>query len=309
MKKRDSIMRVGFIGLGVMGLPMLENLAARGEHDLLAFDRAAEPLKRLEAHPAFGTSLRIAATPAVFGDRDIVVTMLPDSAITNAVVLGAEGEAGLLDVLPPGALIVDMGSSNPIETGKLAQAAQARGIDLIDAPVSGAVVKARSGTLAILVGGDDRQFERARPVLEVMGTAIIRAGQVSSAHAMKALNNYVYAAGLLAVSEALALARALDLDVEVFADVLNASSGRNVASETKLKQFMIPETFSGGFALRLMEKDLRVARALQETTGMQAPELELCASIWRDALAAFGPRADNTEIYRHVAALRAGTEG
>lgn len=302
-------MRVGFIGLGVMGLPMLENLAEKGDHDLLAFDRAAEPLRRLEAHPSFGRSLRIAATPAAFADCEIVVTMLPDSAITNAVLLGTEGEAGLLDSLARGALIIDMGSSNPLETTRLAQAAQAKGIDLIDAPVSGAVVKARSGTLAILVGGDDRQFERARPVLEAMGTAIIRAGRVGAAHSMKALNNYVYAAGLLAVAETLALARALGLDVEVFADVLNASSGRNVASETKLKQFMIPETFAGGFALRLMEKDLRVARSLQETTGLCAPELELCASVWRGALAELGPRADNTEVYRHVAALHATKEG
>lgn len=302
-------MRVGFIGLGVMGLPMVENLAGTGEFDLIAFDRAAEPLRRLEAHASFGKSLRIAATPADLADREIVVTMLPDSTITNAVLLGTEGEAGLLDTLAPGALVIDMGSSNPVETGKLAQAAGANGIDLIDAPVSGAVVKARSGTLAILAGGDDRQFERARPVLETMGDTIIRAGRVGSAHAMKALNNYVYAAGLLAVSEALAMARALELDVEVFADVLNASSGRNVASETKLKQFMIPETFAGGFALRLMEKDLRVARSLQEATGLQAPELELCATIWRNALTELGPRADNTEVYRHVAALRRNREG
>ncbi|MBN9469366.1 MAG: oxidoreductase [Rhodospirillales bacterium SCN 65-16] len=302
-------MRVGFIGLGVMGLPMLENLAGRPDLDLVAFDRAAEPLKQLEGHPSFSTSLRIASAPAEFADREIVVTILPDSTITNAVILGSNGEAGLLNCLQPGAMIIDMGSSNPVETGKLAQAATAKGIALIDAPVSGAVVKARSGTLAILVGGDDAEFQRARPVLEAMGTAIIRSGRVGSAHAMKALNNYVYAAGLLAVSETLAMARALDLDVEVFADVLNASSGRNVASETKLKQFMIPETFAGGFALRLMEKDLRVARSLQETTGLHAPELELCASIWRDALAELGPRADNTEVYRHVAALRGTREG
>lgn len=302
-------MRVGFIGLGMMGLPMLENLAGRGEYDLLAFDRAAEPLKQLEVHPCFGASLRIAAAPAEFADREIIVTMLPDSTITSEVILGADGQAGLVGTLAQGALIIDMGSSNPLETDKLALAAEAKGIDLIDAPVSGAVVKARSGTLAVLVGGDDRQFERARPVLEAMGTAIIRTGQVGSAHAMKALNNYVYAAGLLAVSETLALARALNLDVEVFADVLNASSGRNVASETKLKQFMIPGTFAGGFALRLMEKDLRVARSLQETTGLKAPELELCASIWGTALAELGPRADNTEIYRHVTAPHATAEG
>lgn len=302
-------MRVGFIGLGVMGLPMLENLAGRDGFDLLAFDRAPEPVRRLEGHPSFGKSLRIAASPIELADREIVVAMLPDSAITNAVILGAEGEPGLLDSLPRGAMIIDMGSSNPLETGKLAQAAEAKGIDLIDAPVSGAVVKARSGTLAILVGGNDEQFQRAHPVLEAMGTAIIRAGRVGAAHAMKALNNYVYAAGLLAVAETLAMARALELDVEVFADVLNASSGRNVASETKLKQFMIPETFAGGFALRLMEKDLRVARSLQETTGLCAPELELCASIWRGALTELGPRADNTEVYRHVAALRATKQG
>jgi 3-hydroxyisobutyrate dehydrogenase len=296
-------MRVGFVGLGMMGLPMLENLASRGGFDLVAFDRSAEPLRALERHSAYGTTLRTASTLSALSDCEIVVTMLPDSSITNAVILGQGGEPGLLDVLPSGALIIDMGSSNPVETAKLEKAAHKKGIDLIDAPVSGAVVKARAGTLAILVGGDDARFERARPVLEAMGSAIIRAGRVGAAHSMKALNNYVYAAGLLAVAETLAMVRALDLDADIFADVLNASSGRNVASETKLKQFIIPETFGGGFALRLMEKDLRTALALQKETGVRAPELELCASLWADALAKLGPAVDNTEIYRHVAGV------
>jgi 3-hydroxyisobutyrate dehydrogenase len=131
-------------------------------------------------------------------------------------------------------------------------------------------------------------------------------GAVGSAHAMKALNNYVYAAGLLAVSEAVLIAERMQLDPAIFADVLNASSGRNVASETKLKQFIIPRDFAGGFAMALQAKDIATATRLQAVTGVDAPLLALCDGFWKDALAQAEPGADNTAIYCHVAARSAG---
>ena len=140
-----------------------------------------------------------------------------------------------------------------------------------------------------MAGGDAADLERARPLLSRMGATLIPTGAVGSAHAMKALNNYVYAAGLLAASEALLIARRMGLDLDVFTDVLNASSGRNVATETKLRQFIVPGSYAGGFALALMAKDLRTADALQAHAGVRVGQLSLCAGLWQRALAEMEP--------------------
>lgn len=292
--------KLGFVGLGMMGLPMLENLARDERWTILAYDSAEAPFERLAGHPAWNTRLTRAASLAALADCEVVITMLPNSPITNTVVLGAAGQAGLAELLRPGALLIDMGSSNPAETLRLAQALAQRGLAMLDAPVSGAVAKAANGTLAIMAGGQEADLDRARPILQCMGATIIHTGAVASAHAMKALNNYVYAAGLLAVSEALAIARRMDLDPDILADVLNASSGRNVATETKLKQFIIPETYNGGFALALMAKDLDTAQSLQALTGLEARQLSLCAGLWKAALAHLPAGSDNTAIHRYL---------
>jgi len=292
--------KIGFIGLGMMGLPMLENLATAADLEIRAFDTAEAPFARLAGHAAWGSTLARATALEALAGCEVVITMLPNSPITNAVVAGEGGRAGLANILAAGATVVDMGSSNPADTRRLAATLAGRGIALVDAPVSGAVAKARAGTLAIMAGGDPAHVERVRALLEHMGETLIVTGAVGSAHAMKALNNYVYAAGLLAASEALLIAQRMDLDAGIFASVLNASSGRNVATETKLAQFIIPGTFNAGFAMRLQAKDLATAAGLQALAGVEAPQLSLCASLWQQAAGALDPRADNTEIIRYL---------
>ena len=298
------MLKLGFIGLGMMGLPMLENLARAPGIEIQAYDRDAGKLDRLKPHPAWGRSLHAAAHLADLASCEVIITMLPNSAITNAVIEGASGEPGLAALLPRGATLIDMGSSNPAETLRLAPKLREAGITLIDAPVSGAVAKAANGTLAIMAGGAAADLDRVRPILSHMGATLIHTGAVGSAHAMKALNNYVYAAGLLAASEAMLIAQGMGLDPDVFTQVLNASSGRNVATETKLAQFIVPRTFNGGFALALMAKDLRTADSLQELAGLPAPLLSLCAATWQQAVQALPATADNTEIYRYLEAQR-----
>jgi 3-hydroxyisobutyrate dehydrogenase len=289
---------VGFIGLGMMGLPMARSLLRRG-HALVACD-PSEAARGALAEGAAPGALRFVGAPAEVAAAEAcsaIVLMLPDSRVVAQVM---EGPGGLLPVLRPGQLVVDMGSSEPAETRRLEAAAAGRGAALIDAPVSGSVAKATSGTLAIMVGGDDAAYAKAEPVLRGMGETLIRTGAAGSAHAMKALNNYVYAAGLLATAEALRMAEALGLDLPVLADVLNASSGRNVATETKVKQDILPGRYQGGFQLGLMRKDLETAGAIAAETGFDARQLALCRGVWNEAVAALGPKADNTEIHRFL---------
>jgi 3-hydroxyisobutyrate dehydrogenase len=291
---------VGFIGLGMMGLPMARSLLRRGR-SLIACDPNVAARAAL-AEGAGPGAVCFVETPAAVADvAQAIVLMLPDSRIVAQVI---EGPGGLLAGLRLGQVVIDMGSSVPAETRRLAALAAARGAALIDAPVSGSVVKAKAGTLAIMAGGDDAAWAQAEPVLRDMGETLIRTGAVGSAHAMKALNNYVYAAGLLATAEALRMAEAMQLDLPVFADVLNASSGRNVATETKVKQEILPGRYQGGFQLGLMRKDLETAGAIAADTGVDAKSLALCRALWTEAVAALGPKADNTEIHRFLGGAR-----
>ena len=276
--------RVGFIGLGMMGRPMAMNLAAK-----------QVPLSTLDAAGVTLEGVPVAAdATALAGQSRLIILMLPDSRAVAAVM------PALLPALQPQSLVIDMGSSEPGETRRWSMELAQRGCGMLDAPVSGSVPKARAGTLAIMVGGSDADFPRAEPVLRAMGEAIIRTGSIGSAHAMKALNNYVYAAGLLAVSEAAQMAEAQGLDLGIFARVLNASSGRNIASETKLAQEITPRRYAGGFQLGLMRKDLETAGAIAAASGVEAPLLALLRARWSEALAELGPRADNTEIHRYI---------
>jgi 3-hydroxyisobutyrate dehydrogenase len=275
---------VGFVGLGMMGRPMAMNLAAK-QVPLTTFDAAGVTLEGVPA---------VADASALAGACRLIILMLPDSKAVASVM------GGLLPALQPGSLVIDMGSSEPGETRRWAEALAEKGCAMLDAPVSGSVPKARAGTLAIMVGGADADFTRAEPVLRAMGEAIIRTGAVGSAHAMKALNNYIYAAGLLAVSEAAQMAEAQGLDLGIFAQVLNASSGRNIASETKLAQEITSRRYAGGFQLGLMRKDLETAGGIAQATGAEAPLLALLRARWTEALAVLGPRADNTEIHRYI---------
>ncbi len=302
MKQPEELMTnntvVGFVGLGMMGLPMVEHLAASAGIEVRVHDQSSARIDLLRAHPAWGQGLQAVASLRHLAVCDVVITMLPNSAITDAVVLGDPQKPGLCSVLKAPTVVVDMGSSHPERTLELAQRLLASGVALLDAPVSGSVAKARSGTLSIMVGGPEAAYDRVRAVLQTMGSQLIRTGEVGSAHAMKALNNYVYAAGLLATSEALLVARRMGLDLDVFAEVLNASSGRNVATETKLRQFMISREFDGGFALGLQAKDLATARSLQQATGVTAPQMNLCADLWQQAVNELEVGVDNTAILR-----------
>jgi 3-hydroxyisobutyrate dehydrogenase len=234
--------------------------------------------------------------------------MLPDGNAVRAVVLGKDGAGdGLLAGLARGSILIDMSSSSPLGTRELGARLAERGVEMLDAPVSGGVRKAEDATLSIMVGGGAQTIARCRPVLEAMGKQIFLTGPLGSGHAMKALNNYVSATGLVAAVEAVLAAARFGLDAGTVVDVLNASTGMNHSTLNKFRRFILSRTFDSGFSLDLMVKDLRTALEVARATGSPAPLAEACVEAWTEAQAALGPGLDHTAVVRYWENL-AGTE-
>ena len=286
-------MTVAFVGLGMMGRPMGGHLVRAGFSVRVA-DASASMLDAFcKEHPA---AVRCASAAEAAMGAGILLTMLPNGAIVREVALGA-GMKG-------GQLLLDMSSSAPMGTRTLGEELGRQGVVMVDAPVSGGVAKARDATLAIMAGGLPEHVERARPVLEKLGAKIIPTGPLGSGHAMKALNNYVSAAGLAAAAEALLVARAFGLDPAVMTDVLNASTGRNNSTENKLKQHILSGTFAAGFAMDLMAKDLATALDLAHAVKVPTPLAEACIALWNSASKDL-PGADHTAIFEFLGNLQA----
>ena len=286
--------RIGFIGLGMMGTPMVQCLAKAGFELYLAdadTSRADALAKEIGA-------VRLDAGNAA--SLDALITMLPNSAIVESVLLDGDATAWAR-LLPKGAVVIDMSSSEPERSRKLGATLAKMGLDYLDAPVSGGVKKAKEGTLAILAGGDASVLDTCRPVLEAMGKSVLHIGTAGSGHAAKALNNYVSAAGLMATVEALHIAERFGIDPAAMTDVLNASTGRSNTSENKVKQFMLSGSYASGFALQLMNKDLKIARAVSEAVGYPMKLGMTCTSVWEEVSQRSTPATDHTEMYRLLA--------
>ncbi|WP_420104021.1 NAD(P)-dependent oxidoreductase [Bosea sp. (in: a-proteobacteria)] len=289
---------IAFIGLGQMGLPMARRLIAAGFSV-----RGADPAEAARAALVeAGGSAFSAAKQAVAG-ADAVITMLPTGRIVREALLGPGGAAAALSEGTP---VIDMSSSAPTDTVSLAAELSPMGLVLLDAPVSGGVKRAIDGSLAIMVGGPAEAVERVRPVLEAMGKSIFATGPIGSGHAMKALNNYVSAAGLIAACEALLVGGRFGLAPDTIVDVLNASTGRNNSTEVKMKPFIISEAYNSGFSLALMAKDLHIAADLAEHLELPLPQIQAVATLWEEAKAELPAQADHTEIHRHLKALADG---
>jgi 3-hydroxyisobutyrate dehydrogenase len=288
----EQLKQIGFIGLGNMGFPMAARLAAAG-YALSVYDaRSDVQINFLKGHSATGS-----ATPAeAASGRDAVITMLPDGQAVSAVVLGAEGSTGMLDVMSPGAILIDMGSSAPLGTQKLGQQLASREIQMIDAPVSGGVPKAESGELAIIAGGRADVVERCRPIFDVLGSRVFHSGALGSGHAVKALNNMCSAAGLIAAAEVLLVGQKFGIDPRVMNDILNASTGRNNSTENKMARYVFSRSFSSGFSLDLMVKDLTTATDLAGEMGIPAPFSSACRELWVAAQSGLESGVDHTGV-------------
>ncbi len=276
-----------------MGSAMAANLVRKG-FTVRTWDR--DP----EARARFAAENGVAET-AAFTDlaaADIIVTMLPTGDVVNRVLTDGGAES-LINTLRPGSIVIDTTSSVPDGTRALGAALAARGVALIDAPVSGARKGALDGTLVFMIGGDDAAaLDRATPVLSAMGTRLIRTGPLASGNAMKALNNYVSAAGFAAACEALIVGREYGLDPAVMVDILNISTGRNFATKVSLPR-IVDRNFVGTFSLGLFTKDIKIAADMAEAAGVTAPITHLVHARMAEAVAALGGDGDHTTAHLH----------
>ncbi|MDX2203866.1 MAG: NAD(P)-dependent oxidoreductase [Hyphomicrobiaceae bacterium] len=288
---------VALIGLGQMGLPMARRLVAAG-----FTVHGADPAETARTAFAEAGGRAFADNGAAAGGASAVITMLPTGKVVREVLLGDDGIA---QGLAKGTLVIDMSSSAPTDTTRLAADLAGIGLVLVDAPVSGGVKRAVDGSLAIMAGGPAQAVERVKPVLAAMGKSIIATGAVGSGHAMKALNNYVSAAGLVAACEALLIGRRFGLEPGTIVDVLNVSTGRNNSTDVKMKPFVISEAYNSGFSLALMAKDLRIAADLARHLNLSVPQVAAVADLWEQAKGRLAPDADHTEIYRYLADMDA----
>jgi len=286
MSKLPSI---GFIGVGSMGWPMAGHLLKAG-YPLSIYD--ADQKRAQQFVKEVGGS--ISPTCKALGESaDIIVSILPTSDIVRIVL---EGPEGVLSGLKPGAIVIDMTSGVPSTTRALAQQTEKAGGQLVDAPVSGGVPRAKTAELSIMFGGSAEQLARVRPVLECMGTAIQHTGDVGSAHAMKALNNMVSAGGFLIGIEALLVGKRFGLNTNTMVDVLNASTGMNNSTQKKFKQFVLSGKYDAGFGLDLMVKDLSIALGIAKETSTPTPFSSLCREMWAASAQMLGPGQDHTAV-------------
>ncbi|MEM9706794.1 MAG: NAD(P)-dependent oxidoreductase [Pseudomonadota bacterium] len=268
---------IGFLGLGQMGAPVATRLAAG--QSLVVYDIDAQRT----ASFASENGAQAAEDPTDLAARvDVIITMLPTSAIVRDAIWS--GQRACRSALKAGQLVIDMSSSDPADTKELGKDLQSVGVGLVDAPVSGGVRRAVAGTLAVLVGGDaDENVDRAAALLTNVGDPILKVGALGSGHTMKALNNLLSATTLAASAEVLAAGAAAGIDPELMLDVLNASSGRNNSTETKIRQFVYSGTYGSGFALDLMVKDLDLANSIMRRAGTEASVTSATRETWKRA--------------------------
>lgn len=283
---------VAFIGLGKMGQPMVRRLLGAG-HRVTGQDLSAAAVAALNELAGFQSAA--SAIDAATGAQ-VIILMLPDSPAVDTLLW----DTGLAASLQPGQLVLDMGSSDPVRSRDNAARLAQSGIAFVDAPVSGGVKRAVDGSLAIMMGGEADAVEQVRPLLQAMGKTLVHVGAAGAGHAVKALNNYVSASGLLAVCEALTAAEAFGVDPHKVNQVFNASTGRNNTTDVKVETFMLSGAFNSGFALALMRKDLQTAQSFIDRMGTEDGFAQACLNAWKQAEEGLDPGADHTAMYRFI---------
>ena len=288
-------MKIGFIGLGNMGLPMALNLLKAG-HQVSGFDLVQS---QLEAFSAAGGAIALNASAAAT-NVDVLISMLPASRHVEGLYLG---DAGLLASANPKTLLIDCSTISPKVAQSVASAAKVKGFTMIDAPVSGGTAGAQAGTLTFMVGGDNSAVECARPLLEKMGKNIFHAGTNGAGQTVKVCNNMLLGIQMLGTSEALRLGIANGMDPKVLSDIMSKSSGRNWALELYnpcpdvMENVPSSKSYAGGFGVDLMLKDLGLAAENADALDANIPLGKLAQQLYESHSKAGNGQLDFSSVF------------
>ena len=264
VRKENLTMKIGFIGLGIMGKPMAKNLLKAGYTDLLVNNRSQAPIQELEAAGARG------ATQAEIGEScDVVITMLPNSPQVKEVMLG-DANNGVASHMKPGSVFIDCSSINPVASKEIAAALAEKGVEMLDAPVSGGEPKAIDGTLSFMVGGKQEVFDRFKPLLETMGSSVVRCGEVGAGNTTKLANQIIVACNIQALAEALTLAQKAGVDPELVFEAIKGGLAGSTVMNAKAPMMMAGDE-KPGFKIDLHIKDLNNALDCAHTVGCPVP--------------------------------------
>ena len=267
-------MKLGFIGLGQMGRPIAHNLLKSGA-SLVVSDREDRWFGEFESKGASGT-----ANLAGLADSDVVFLCLPNAAVVQKVL---NGEDGLLALLKPGQVVVDLSTITYSATTELGQAAAARGLSFLDAPISGMEARAVDGTLTVMCGGEQAVFDQVKPLLDHIGTKILFMGPTGSGQLTKLINQLLFDINAAALAEVLPMASKMGLDPDLVGEVVNSGTGRSYASE-----FFIPRIlkghFSDGYPMAHAYKDLVSGAELSAQNCMPMPVLAAATATYQSAL-------------------------
>ena len=263
-------MNIGFIGLGIMGKPMALNLIKAG-YRLTVYDIAQEPMEEIVAAGAdAGKSAQDVASRS-----EVSITMVPDGPEVEAAVLGPEGA---LEGAAPDSIIVDMSSISPLVAQKVGEACAGKGVEFLDAPVSGGEPKAIDGTLAIMTGGNREAFDRVLPLFQVLGSSAVLTGPVGAGNITKLANQIMVAVNIAGMGEALVLAAKAGLDPDVVYNAVKAGLAGSAVLDAKAPM-VISRNFNPGFRIRLHQKDLRNALQAAEAMQVSLPFTSLAQQI------------------------------
>jgi len=288
-------MKIGFIGLGAMGFPMARHLSK--QHELIVWNRTREKAERHSRE--YGS--RLARDLADTAQAEVIITMLPTSREVNEIV------DRLLESLRRGTLWIDATSGDPNVSRETAKRLAEKGVEFVDAPVTGATVGAENATLTIMVGGSPEDFARAEPILRIVGKTIIHVGPVGAGHAIKVLTNSIMGSTVWITSECLLLAKQYGIDLKTALAVTNAGSGRSNASENLLPMRLVEGRWPLIFKLVHHDKDIRIAASIAHQQHASTPMLALTQNLFTAALHQLGDQADYIEVAKIIAIMNGTT--
>jgi 2-hydroxy-3-oxopropionate reductase len=287
-------MRVGFAGLGLMGVPMALNIMKAG-YELTVWNRT-----KTKADPLLAKGARWVDTiGALAGQCDVVITMVTNARAVESIICGNDG---ILDHAKPGLIIVDMSSIPPETSRSLAERAKSRGLSMLDAPVTGNPKAAEGAKLGIMVGGEAATLERVRPIFESLSSIVVHAGPSGAGSTLKLVNNLILGVAIQAVAEALILARKAGIDPECVRQITTVGGARTGAMETRGPR-MIAHDFSPHFSTDNMHKDLSTALKLADELGACAPAAAVALETLRAARAQNKGEMDSAVVYSIVEQL------